>query len=69
MNVLIVDTKQIYVDELNDIMDIVFRNSNTTQEDWIVVPKGIDVIQDVSIEWLKMIRDSADKKIKELEKR
>ena len=52
---------------LNDLMDIVFANSNTTHKDWIVVPKGIDIIQDVSIEWLKMIRDVVDKKIKEVE--
>jgi hypothetical protein len=37
------------------------------KDEMVVLPKGIDILQDVPIDWLKMIRDRLDEKIKALE--
>ena len=64
MNVLIVDLDKVSVDVLN-----IFINSavEITNEDFIVLPKGVDILQDVPVEWLKAIRDKLDENIKALE--
>jgi hypothetical protein len=65
MNVLIVDTDKIDLHTVNRIVKNCMNNINT--DDWLVVPKGIDIMQDISVDWMKMIRDTLDNKIKELE--
>ena len=64
MNVLIVDLDKVSVDVLK-----IFINSavEITNEDFIVLPKGVDILQDVPVEWLKAIRDKLDENIKALE--
>ena len=64
MNVLIVDTDRI---DLHTAVTICRKVSNQSKCDAIVIPKGIDIIQDISIDWMKMIRDRLDEKIKALE--
>ena len=61
MNVLIVDTDKIHLDVAEKICRQV---ANKTECDLIAIPKGIDVIQDISVDWMKMIRDVLDEKIK-----
>lgn len=64
MNVLIVDTDRVSV----DVLQQVFKDCrDKTTDDWVAMPKGIDIIQDISVDWMKMIRDVLDEKIKELE--
>ena len=65
MNVLIVDTDKINVDVLNQVFKSCVNESGT--DDLVVLPKGIDVMQDISVDWMKMIRDRLDEKIKVLE--
>jgi hypothetical protein len=64
MNVLIIDTDKISLDvaskKFKEIM-------NKSSDDWIAIPKGIDIMQDISVDWMKMIRDRLDEKIKALE--
>jgi hypothetical protein len=64
MNVLIVDTDKIPLDAAEEIFKKV---ANKTECDLLVIPKGIDIIQDISVDWMKMIRDRLDEKIKALE--
>lgn len=64
MNVLIVDIDKIHLDAAEEICRQV---ANKTECDLIAIPKGIDIIQDISVDWMKMIRDRLDEKIKELE--
>lgn len=64
MNVLIVDTDKI---DLNTAAEIAKELANKTGCDLIAIPKGIDIIQDISVDWMKMIRDRLDEKIKALE--
>lgn len=64
MCVLIVDTDKIHLDAAKEICRQV---ANKTECDLIAIPKGIDIIQDISVDWMKMIRDRLDEKIKELE--
>lgn len=64
MNVLIVDTDKI---SLNQVSDILQACAGKAADDWLVIPKGIDILQDISVDWMKMIRDTLDEKIKELE--
>lgn len=64
MNALIVDTDNIRLDILQSVWK---ECCNKTTDDWIVIPKGIDVMQDISVDWMKMIRDALDEKIKALE--
>ncbi len=65
MNVLIVDINKINVELARDIAKHVREASGT--DDWIVLPKGVDVLQDLPIEWMKRVRDQLDEKIKALE--
>ena len=64
MNVLIVDTDKICLDAAEKICRQV---ADKTECDLIAIPKGIDIIQDISVDWMKMIRDTLDEKIKALE--
>lgn len=64
MNVLIIDTDKISLDVANEIFEEIMNKSS---DDWIAIPKGIDIIQDISVDWMKMIRDRLDEKIKALE--
>ena len=65
MNVLIVDTEQITLDLVAQICKYVMDRSEL--DDLIAIPKGIDIIQDISVDWMKMIRDRLDEKIREIE--
>ena len=66
MNVLIIDTDKIHLDVANQICKNIVKASKT--DDWIAIPKGFDIIQDISVDWMKMIRDKMDEKIRELER-
>lgn len=65
MNVLIVDTEKITLGLAHEICEDVVNNSKL--DDLIVIPKGIDIMQDISVDWMKMIRDKMNEKIKEIE--
>ena len=65
MNVLIVDLDKIDAFLANEIGKHVREASGT--DDWIMLPRGIDILQDVPIEWMKHLRDQLDEKIKALE--
>lgn len=64
MNVLIVDTEKIDLDTVQKVFD---DCADKTIDDLLVIPKGIDILQDISVDWMKMIRDVLDEKIKALE--
>jgi hypothetical protein len=64
MNALVVDTDKISLDVLNSIFKDCMDKST---DDWVIIPKGIDIMQDISVDWMKMIRDRLDEKIKALE--
>lgn len=65
MNVLIFDTDKFKLHEAYHIYQNIVKMSGT--DDWIGIPKGFDVLTDVSVDWMKMIRDKLDEKIKEIE--
>lgn len=65
MNVLIIDTDKVTLDLANKICEDVVDSGKL--DDLIVIPKGIDIMQDISVDWMKMIRDRLDEKIRELE--
>ena len=65
MNVLIVDFNKIDIELARDVFDHVKKVSGT--DDWVALPKGVDILQDVPIEWMKHLRDQLDEKIKALE--
>ena len=67
MNILIYDVSKIPLDQLKHVVDAVKQVSNS--DDWIALPKGIDVIQDVPVEYLVCIRDVLDKRIREFEEK
>lgn len=65
MNVLIVD-----IDKIDAEMAAYFYKKAveiTNCDDWIMLPKGMDLLQDMPIEWMKIVRDQLDEKIKALE--
>lgn len=64
MNVLIIDTDKIGLDAAEEICR---KIANKTGCDLIAIPKGIDIMQDISVDWMKMIRDRLDEQIKALE--
>lgn len=64
MNVLIVDTGKIDLATLGAFVD---KAAEVMNDDIAVLPKGVDILQDVPIGWLKDIRDRLDEKIKALE--
>ena len=65
MNILIVDTDKYDV----EITWKMFQRcvDKSEHNDWLVIPKGFDILEDVSVDWIKMIRDQLDEKIKKLE--
>ena len=65
MNVLIVDIDNIPLDMANLFYKKAVEISRC--DDWIMLPKGIDLLQDMPIEWMKLVRDQLDEKIKVLE--
>ena len=64
MNILIIGTDKIHLDVVNEKLKEIMNKSS---DDWVVIPKGIDIIQDISVDWMKMIRDTLDEKLKALE--
>ena len=62
MNILIYDKQQIPVEHLKHIIDAVKQTSGS--EDWIALPKGIDIIQDAPVEYLEHYRQILDEQIK-----
>jgi hypothetical protein len=67
MNILIYDVKQVHMEQLKHMVDAVKQVSKS--DDWIVLPKGINVIQDAPVEYLVCIRDALDKRIREFEEK
>jgi hypothetical protein len=67
MNILIYDVKQVHMDQLKHMVDAIKQVSKS--DDWIVLPKGIDIIQDAPVEYLVCIRDALDQRIKESEEK
>jgi hypothetical protein len=65
MNVIIIDTDKIDIDVAAKITKEIANKNGF--DDWIAIPKGIDIMQDISVDWMKMIRDTLDEKIKALE--
>lgn len=65
MNILIIDTDKIHLDVVNEKLKEIMNKSS---DDLVVIPKGIDIIQDISVDWMKMIRDTLDEKLKALER-
>ena len=64
MNVMIVDTDKFDLDLLQKI----FKDyTDKSDDDLLMIPKGIDILHDISVDWMKMIRDTLDEKIKALE--
>ena len=64
MNVLIVDLDKVNVEVLNIFIN---KAAEVMNDDIVVLPKGVDILQDVPIEWLRDIRSRLDEKIRELE--
>lgn len=62
VNVLIVDTEQI---DLETACKVCKECSERLGEEILAIPKGIDLIQDISIDWMIMIRDELDRRINE----
>lgn len=65
MNVLIVDIDKISLETANHFYKKAIEISGCY--DWIVLPKGMDLLQDMPIEWMKIVRNQLDDKIKALE--
>lgn len=64
MNVMIIDINKIDADTAGFIYDRAIEISGTS--DWLAVPKEIEVIQDVPLEWLIHMRDIIDEKINDM---
>lgn len=64
MCVLIVDIDKIDFETASTFVNMA---AEVIKDDVIVLPKGIDILQDVPIEWLKHLRDQLNEKIKALE--
>lgn len=67
MNILIYDVNKIPLEQLKHVVDAVKQVSDS--DDWIALPKGIDIIQDAPVEYLVCIRDALDKRIREFEEK
>jgi hypothetical protein len=63
MNVLIVDLNKVDVESLDVFVD---KAAEVMKDDIVVLPRGIDILQDVPIDWLKVIRSRLDEMIREL---
>lgn len=64
MNVLIVDIDKVPLEVLNGFVK---QAAEVLNDGVIILPKGIDILHDVPIRWLKDIRDRLDEKIMEIE--
>ena len=64
MNVLIVDLDKV---DCEMLLQFVKAAREVIGDDFVVLPKGVDILQDVPIEWLKEIRGKLNEKIKVLE--
>ena len=64
MNILIVDTEQIDFETANKMCEELGK-----KEEIFLIPKGIDIIQDVSTDWMIMIRNELNRRIDENNKR
>ena len=62
MNILLYDVKQVHLEQLKHMVDVVREVSGS--EDWIALPKGIDIIQDAPVEYLEHYRQILDEQIK-----
>ena len=65
MNVLIIDTDKVSLEVANQIYKNIVEQS--CSDDWVAIPKGFDVMMDISVDWMKMIRETLDEKLKALE--
>lgn len=65
MNVLIVDLDKIDLENASHFYKKAIEISGC--DDWIILPKGMDLLQDMPIEWMKAVRDQLNEKIKGLE--
>ena len=66
MNILIYDVKHVHLEQLKHMVDAVKEVSGS--EDWIALPKGIDIIQDAPVEYLEHYRQILDEQIKKYKK-
>jgi hypothetical protein len=67
MNIFIVDLDKIDLCTADIFADKIVKETDTKREDWLFIPKGMEMLQDVPVEWLKVIRDVVDRKLKEIE--
>jgi hypothetical protein len=58
---MVIDLNKINIDVADVIYEKAIEISGTS--DWLALPRGIEVMEDVPIEWLKHIRDIIDEKI------
>ena len=65
MNVIIVDLDVWNLDTAVKFYEKCYETDDSVG--WIMLPKGMDLMQDVSIDWMKMVRDRLDEKIREIE--
>lgn len=65
MNILIVDFDVWNFDTAVKFYEKCCEADNSVG--WIMLPKGMDLMQNVSIDWMKMVRDRLDEKIREIE--
>lgn len=65
MNVLIVDLDKIDLELACAFYKKAVEISGC--EDWVMIPKGMDLLQDMPIEWIKIVRNQLDEKIKALD--
>ena len=62
MNILLYDVKQVHLEQLKHMVDVVREASGIT--DWVALPKGIDILQDAPVEYLEHYRQMLDEQIK-----
>jgi hypothetical protein len=67
MNIFIADLDKIDLCTADIFADKIAKATDTKREDWLFIPKGMEMLQDVPVEWLKVIRDVVDRKLKEIE--
>ena len=65
MNVLIIDLDKVNSEMANYFYKKAVEISGC--DDWIMLPKGIDLLQDMPIEWMRTVRNRLSEKIRELE--
>lgn len=62
MNILLYDIEHVHLEQLKSMVDAVRKVSGS--DDWIALPKGINVIQDAPVEYLEHYRDMLNEQIK-----